>query len=299
MIKNNKFSLAALTFITASMIGTSSCGLTNSEIISRAAQGAINASAAYLTQITPRDEAQIGQQMMRQVASKFKEYTANPALISYVRSVGVQVVKNAVRKNEVNYQFYVLDSPVVNAFTIPGGAVFITTESLKYIKNEAELASVLAHEVGHSENKHTVSTIRRAMAAQGLAEGALRQGDSALVQIIASLSLNLILNGFSRSQEKQADETGVMLASKLGYSTQALSGFLQTLSKLSGGDPSNLVKLFQTHPGSSERITNINNFIAKNRIIITTPVTNETRYKQFISVLPPKIDLKRANTRPQ
>jgi predicted Zn-dependent protease len=299
MWKNNRLKYLSLSLLTASMIGGSGCGLTGGDVLQRAAGAAIGVSAAYLTPISVQDEIQLGQQMIRQVATEYKEYTANPALVSYVRSIGAKVAANASRKNELNYQFYILDSPEINAFTIPGGSVFITTEALKYIKNEAELAAVLGHEVGHNERKHPVATIRRAMAAQGLAQGALSSGDSAIVQMIASLSLNLILNGYSRTQEKEADETGVVLASKLNYNPQALSGFLNTLLSVYGSNPSKLVQLFETHPGPQERVTNINNFIAKNHITVTAPVTNSTRYTQAVSVLPPKIDLNKANSRPQ
>jgi predicted Zn-dependent protease len=295
MLKNKKINNICLSLFTASVIGTSSCAMTGSEIVQRAAGAAINAGSAYLIPISAQDEIQIGQQEIRQVASEFKEYTANPALVSYVRSVGANLVKNATRKNELNYQFYVLDSPVINAFTIPGGSVFITTELLKYINNEAELAAVLGHEIGHNEKKHPVTSIRRAMAAQGLAQGALREGDSALVQIIASTTLNLILNGYSRAQEKEADTQGVLLSTKLGYSPQALTGFLKTLSDATGGEPSKLAKYFQTHPGSNERIANINNFIAQNHITVSTPFTNQAKYKQFVSVLPAKVDQKKVN----
>jgi predicted Zn-dependent protease len=299
MRKNNKIKYLTLSLFTSSMILTSSCGLTGGEVLQRAAGAAINASSAYLVQITPQDEIQLGQQMSKQVASEFKVYTGNSALINYVRTIGADVVKYANRKNELTYQFYVLDSPVINAFTIPGGSVFVTTEALKYMKNEAELAAVLGHEVGHNEMKHTVSTIRRAMAAQGIAEGALRQGDSALVQIIAGLTLNLILNGYSRSQEKEADQVGVLLATKASYSPLALTGFLQSLSNATGGDPSRIVQLFQTHPGSAERIANINSYIAKNNITVKNPILNEIRFKNNIAVLPPKTDLKTVNTKPQ
>jgi predicted Zn-dependent protease len=127
----------------------------------------------------------------------------------------------------------------------------------------------------------------------------LRQGDSALVQIIASLTLNLILNGYSRSQEKEADQVGVLLATKASYSPVALTGFLQSLSNATGGDPSRIVQLFQTHPGAAERIANINSYIAKNNIKVTNPILNEIKFKNNIAVLPPKADLKTVNTKPQ
>jgi predicted Zn-dependent protease len=282
-----------LSVMTVAIPTLSSCGLSQSELLTRAGGAVISAAAGYLTPISAAQEIQIGQEMIAEVAQQFNEYTANADLVNYVRSIGAKVVTQAERKNELNYRFYILESPEVNAFTIPGGSVFITTEALKYINNEAELAGVLAHEVGHNENRHPAESIKRALAAQGLAEGALRQGDSAILQVIASVSLNLILNGFSRAQEKEADLTGTTIISKLNYEPTALASFLKTLSNLTGGkDDSSIVQLLQTHPGSLQRIDNINNFIRTSNIAVTSPITNADGYKRYASVLPAKVALR-------
>lgn len=291
MIKDKKIKALLLSITTLSILGTSSCGLSRQEIVTRAAQGAITASVAYLTPITPAQEIQIGQQAMVEVAKEFKEYTANADLVNYVRSIGDKVIAQASRKNELNYKVYVLDSPVVNAFTIPGGAIFITTECLKYMKNEAELAAVLAHEVGHNENKHPVESIKRSMAAQGLAQGALSSNDGAAIQLIAGVTLDLILKGFSRSQEKESDQTSAIILSKMNYDTDALSGFLATLLSLSS-DPNGLIKLFSTHPGSQERIESLEKYVTTKGIKNSNGNLNEAIYKRYISVLPPKVALK-------
>lgn len=292
MIKNKKIKALMLSLISIGVLGTSSCGLSRQEIVARAAQGAIAASVGYLTPISPAQEKQIGQQVIREVATQYKEYTANKELTAYIEGVAAKVFAQASRKNELNYQIYILESPEVNAFTIPGGAVFVTTELLKYLKNEAELVSVLAHEVGHNENKHPAETIKRAMAAQGLAQGALSSNDNVLVQLIAQVSLDLILKGFSRAQEKEADLTSAVILSKMQYDTDSLSGFLRTLLTLSK-DPGNFVKLFLTHPGSQERIDNLNRFIASKNIGNPSGATNESVYKRYVSVLPPKVNLKK------
>jgi predicted Zn-dependent protease len=289
----NKTKYLVLSLLTVAIPTLSSCGLSKEELLTRAGSAAINAAAAYLTPISTQQEIQIGQQMIGQVAQEFKEYTASPELISYVRSVGAKVVTQAERRNELNYQFYILDNTEVNAFTIPGGTIFITSEALKYIKNEAELAGVLAHEVGHNERRHPASSIKRALAAQGLAEGALREGDSALLQIIGNITLDLILKGFDRNQEKQADETGTSLIAKLNYDPNALSSFLKTLSDLTGGqDSSSIIQLLQTHPGSLERIENLKGYISRNGISVASPVLNEDVYKRAVAVLPPKVALR-------
>jgi predicted Zn-dependent protease len=298
MKKNSKFNIAVISALSVCCISTSSYAISSGEILRRATNAAFGVGAAMLTKITPAQETQIGAQMKTQVFTTYKEYTGNSALLNYVRSVGTKVVNIASRKKEINYQFYILESPEVNAFTIPGGSVFITTECLKYIKNEAELAGVLAHEVGHNERKHTTDTIKRAMAAQGIAQGAFSQNDPALVKVLAGLSLNLILNGYSRKQEKEADETGTSLITRLGYQPKALISFLQTLLAYAGRDPSKFAQLFQTHPGSQERIKNLTAYIAKNRLAVAKPITNDTVFRKYIAVLPAKVSVKAGLSKP-
>ncbi len=291
MIKSKKLKGFLLSITTLSVLCTSSCGLSRQELVTRAAQGAISASIAYLTPITAAQENQIGQQAIAEVAKEYKEYTANADLVNYVRSVGAKVIDQGARKNELNYKVIILDSPVVNAFTIPGGAIFITTESLKYMKDESELVGVLAHELGHNENKHIVESIKRSMAVQGLAQGALTSNDNVAVQLLAQVTLDLILRGFSRNQEKEADETGSLILSRLQYDTDGLSGFLKTLLSLSE-DPKGLIKLFSTHPGSQERVDNLNKFMASKNILNPDGTNNQSIYAKYVSVLPPKVSLK-------
>lgn len=288
MAKNKSIKLMILSALSITMIGTSSCGMSKEELAARAIQGVVTGTVAYLTPITPAQELQIGQEMIRQVASQYREYTANQDLVNYVRSVGAKVIEQGARRNELNYQVYILDSNEINAFTIPGGAIFVTTELLKYLNSEAELVAVLGHELGHNENRHPAESLKRAMAAQGLAQGAL--GDSSALRLAAQATLDLILKGFSRAQEKESDRTGALILSKLNYNTDALTGFLKTLLTVSS-DPSGVVKLFSTHPGSQERIDTLNQYITSQNIKNNSTTTNEDVYKRYVSVLPPKVSL--------
>ncbi len=280
-------SLATVSF---AVLGSSSCGATKEELIARAVQGSIGAAVAYLTPVSLEQEKQIGVQSQAQVFTQYKEYTGNQDLTNYVKSVASKVIDQASRKSELNYQVYIIDTPEINAFTIAGGSIFITTEILKYLNNEAELSGIIAHEVGHNERKHPVSTIKRALALQGLAQGALSQNDPAVIQLLANASLSLILNGFSRKQETEADETGTLIISKLNYQNDALATFLKTLITVSP-DPNGLIKLFQTHPGSQDRINDINQYIGRNNFIKSN-FTNTDVYKKHVSVLPAKAQIK-------
>jgi predicted Zn-dependent protease len=206
-----------------------------------------------------------------------------------VQGIGNRLAQRAKRRNEVKYQFYVVESPDVNAFAIPGGGVFLTTEALKYMRNEAELAAVIGHEIGHVDENHGTESIKRAMLLQNVAEGALSSNDPQVVKLLASIVLDLTLKGFSREQEREADRVGVELAVAQSYAPSGLTGFLNTLLQLSGGDPDGLWAFVATHPGSAERIGLLNAYIREKGLQPANPILNEAQYLRQIAVLPPKL----------
>ncbi len=283
---------ALLTTLAVTMIGTTTASCSREEIINRGIGAAIGAGVGLLqaSSITPEVERQLGAQVRAQILQEYKLYTASPAVVEYVRSVGNRLAAQATRRNEVNYTFDVVDSREINAFAIPGGGIFVTTELLKYLNNEAELAGVLGHEISHVEDKHSQEALRRAMVTQGAVQGGL--SDSQILTAVASLTANLILRGFSRDQEREADRDGVKLATRFNYDEQALSGFLQTLLNVQGsGSGNGLVTLFQTHPNPEERITLIRQYITQNGIDVASPVTNAQGYKAQVAVLGAKLPL--------
>lgn len=279
-----------LTSFLASALLLSSCSqISKEEIVDRATNAAIRGAITLVIPITPQQEAQIGEATKAQIFQQMKPYTQTPALVSYVQGIGNRLAQRAKRRSEVNYQFYVVDSPDVNAFAIPGGGVFVTTEALKYMRNEAELAAVIGHEIGHVDENHGTESIKRAMLLQNVAEGALSNNDPQLVKLLASIVLDLTLKGFSREQEREADRVGVELAVAQSYAPSGLTGFLNTLLQLSGGDPDGLWTFVATHPGSAERIGLLNTYIREKGLQPANPVLNEAQYLRQIAVLPPKL----------
>ena len=122
-----------------------------------------------------------------------------------------------------------LDTDGVNAFAAPGGYVHITRGALALIKNEAELAGVLGHEIIHVTEKHTIRAIQKSKAVQmGAAE--TLSGSSALMERAVTATYdNIVERGFGRAEENESDEMGVTLANKIGYAPNGLVGFLTTL----------------------------------------------------------------------
>ena len=133
------------------------------------------------------------------------------------------------------WTFIVLDTDGVNAFAAPGGYVHITTGLLALIKNEAELAGVLGHEIIHITEKHTIRAIQKSKAVQmGAAE--TLSGSSALMQRAVTATYdNIVDRGFGRADENEADEKGVALANKTGYAPNGLVAFLTTLKDRNKG----------------------------------------------------------------
>ncbi|HWF85201.1 MAG TPA: M48 family metallopeptidase, partial [Vicinamibacterales bacterium] len=173
-----------------------------------------------------------------------------------------------------------LDTDGVNAFASPGGIVHITRGALGLIRNEAELAGVLGHEIGHVAHKHAVNAIRKSKAVQlGTNETLSDRGP--FLDKIANKAYEIVLeNKFDRGDEMDADKEGVTLAQKLGYAPGALADFLTRLDDRNKDQPAQN-GLFASHPETKERIETIRKLAAGK-----TGVLVEARYKTNIKYEP-------------
>jgi predicted Zn-dependent protease len=177
----------------------------------------------------------------------------------YVNLVG-RVVAAQSSRPDLPYAFAVIDSPVPNAFAGPGGYIFLTTGSLRYMSNEAELAGVLAHEVAHVTELHMVKTWRRTNLLQGLSEVAAAADEDAAEYSAAvdQATETLFDKGLDKSFEYEADTVGVDLAALAGYDPAGLPTFLNKLASATekrGG-------WYSTHPPLNERIGRLNRQVA-------------------------------------
>lgn len=185
----------------------------------------------------------------------------NAALESYVNEVGRKVAANTER-GDVNYKFFVLDSPTVNAFAMPGGYIYVTRGLLGLANSEAELAGVLAHEIGHITARHSAERYSQGLVA-GLGLAVLGAAvDTPGVSRAAGVGTDLVMKSYSRSQEYQADELGIRYLSRSGYDTFAMASFLNTLDantkheaslKSRGGGTAG-AGYFSTHPQTDDRV---------------------------------------------
>jgi len=282
-----------LTLLSTGLLSSTLISCSQDELLNRATGAAIGAGIALIQgqTLTPEVENKMGEEVRTQIFQEYRAYTGSQTLINYVRMVGNQLLSHAARRDEVNYRFEIVDSEEINAFAIPGGSVFITTETLKYLRNEAELAAILGHEIAHISQKHTVDSLRRVLIAQGLLQGGLNDQDSGIIRSTAALTLDLILKGFSREQEREADRVGAVLAVRQSYAEEGMIGFLETLQSVSGDSPGGLISFMLTHPGLEERITLLREFLAEQQIQPNNPLLNAGRYRDHVAVLPPKVPL--------
>lgn len=204
--------------------------------------------------LSESDEVALGQQTDQEIAQTYGIYE-DAALNSYVQTIGVRMGKLSHRP-QLAYQIKVLDTPVVNAFAVPGGYVYVTRGIMAYLNDEAELAGVLGHEIGHVAARHTAKEYSKQQLAQlGLGVGYILSEKFRQYAGIANFGVSLLFLKFSRDNEREADNLGVEYSSKSGYDAARMASFFETLERMSdGGSGSGLPEFFSTHPNPENRL---------------------------------------------
>jgi predicted Zn-dependent protease len=226
------------------------------------------------TDIDEPEEIELGRAVTTALGSRYK-LLRDESLTRYVALVGNAVALRSERP-DLRYYFGVLDTDEVNAFAAPGGYVFITRGTLGLMNDEATLAGVLGHEVGHIALRHHGETIKKerqaALTKSGLATGAqiglgfLNVGGvggtavslfgPTVIKAGADAVTTGILKGFSRAEEEQADGVGFKYAARAGYDPAGLRDFLKAVQD-GGKQPAKsgfIAKFTSTHPGADDRL---------------------------------------------
>ncbi len=221
-------------------------------------------AADMMSEWSPEDEQQIGLASAEKMVAIFG-LLDDPALQKYVNLVGQSVAQFASRP--LPYRFGVLDTDIVGAFALPGGYIFITKRALAGMKNEAQLAGALGHEVEHAAARHLETEIRgKKTSAWAVQEGspymdrATNRVPGNINQLRADALIKDLFNtALSRAKEEDADEKGTLMAAWAGYDGAGLMEFLRTLSA-ANTDPGNkryFGQLLSTHPSFDDRITRL------------------------------------------
>jgi len=222
----------------------------------------------HVAGITPEQEVALGLQAAPEMAQQFGGEDPDPKAQGLVDQVGERIVsQSAAGQSPYRYDFHVLnDAETINAFALPGGQVFITEGLLQQMHSEGELATVLAHEVGHVVARHSAQQLAKSQLTQGLTGAAViatydpnDPSSSRNAAVIAAVG-QLVNMKFGRNDELQADQLGVRLASDAGYDPRAMIKVMQTLEQEGGARPP---EFFSTHPNPENRIERIQQAIEK------------------------------------
>ncbi len=208
--------------------------------------------------MSPAQEVSVGAQEHQKIVEQFG-LVKDPALNAYVTEVGRKVTQNTERP-DVQYKFFIVDSPIVNAFALPGGYIYVSRGLLALANNEAELASVLGHEAGHITGRHSAERYSRGVVTT-LGAGVLGAviGSQGASQAL-SLGTNLYLSSYSRGQENEADTLGIRYMARGGYYPEASPSFLYSLQRESeleqalDGQKNAGMNYMSTHPATADRV---------------------------------------------
>ncbi len=189
----------------------------------------------------------------------------NPELIQRLEKIAEPIIADTIRKN-VDYKFRILDSTEVNAFAASNGFIYVTKGLLDIIESDDELAFVLAHEIAHIEKKHAVINYKRAMAlsfmaAIFIAGSGNDSKDNMETALFTSVMLNIIMKGYSREQEREADEVGFAHLKRTGKNYQEHRTLFGKFSDMRQKKIYAINKLFSTHPTPEQRKENLANYL--------------------------------------
>jgi predicted Zn-dependent protease len=207
-----------------------------------------------LVLISESQEIAMGDQSDPQILAEFGR-VPDEALQGYVANVGNKLAAVSHRP-ELEWHFTVVDSPVVNAFAVPGGYIYFTRGIMAYFNTEAELAGVMGHEIAHVTARHSVRQLSRGQLAQlGLAAGSILSPTFGQFGGAAETALGLLFLRHGRDAERESDRLGVGYAAGAGYDPREVSRFFEVLERLSeAGDRQTLPGWLSTHPDPGERV---------------------------------------------
>ncbi|MCY4453967.1 MAG: M48 family metalloprotease [Immundisolibacterales bacterium] len=247
------------------------------------------AGAQSIFGISPEDEKRIGREEHSKILTQFGGAYDDPNLARYVDSIG-QFIAAASNAPEVGYTFTIIDSPIVNAFALPGGYVYLTRGLLALADNEAEVAGVLAHEIAHVTARHGAKRhTKGTLAGLGLAVlGAVTDNDA--LMSLGRVGAHAALSAYSRTEEYEADDLGVLYLSRAGFEPGAMSSFLDKLKRNSAlaasmhGRPATPgLDFFATHPRTRDRVARA--VAAARRTSVSDPIVGRNIYLSKIDGL--------------
>jgi predicted Zn-dependent protease len=200
-------------------------------------------------------EWQLGNQLAAQVQQQV-HLVNDPVALSYIRSVGERI--HAVTPlADRPFNFYIVDDPEVNAFSLPGGHVYVNRGLINKADKADELAAVMAHEISHVVARHAIKQAEQAQEINAIGSILLGNNPNALAQLAGQVLAGGAMARFSRADEKQADDMGLDFMYRAGYDAHGMLDFFQKLLAMEQGGDNAVTRFFRDHPGTNDRIADI------------------------------------------
>ena len=217
--------------------------------------------------LTPADEYQLGGMVIKELRDA-GQIMEDPEISEYVQGVGDRLVGHTAESSAARrFHFYVIKEADINAFALPGGYVCINLGLILATKSESELAGVMAHEISHVTQRHTVRQIQAAqrgsllataaMLAAILAGAAAHDSNVGLAGVMASQSASIQAQlNYSRESEYEADRIGIGVMAASGFEPAGMAAFFETMGRRTGaaGPNAKIIEFLQTHPVTSARV---------------------------------------------
>lgn len=244
-------------------------------------------------QLTPKEEVILGLQARSRMAAQHGGLYPDQALQQYIDQVGATVVQRSEARNApYPFEFHLLRDPqTVNAFALPGGQIFITAGLLRRLSSEAQLASVLGHEVGHVIGRHGAERLAKQQLGQALvsAVGVAAsddQGGGRQAAVLAQAVNQMVSLRYGREDELESDRLGFRFMTEAGYNPKGIVEVMQILANARPGGQS--PEFFSTHPNSGNRIERLQNLIYQT-YPNGVPPQLETGREDFAQVVRPRL----------
>jgi len=231
------------------------------------------------------EEYYVGRAVAARITSTYPLYR-NDRLTDYLNLIGQTIALHTDQPTTFGgYHFALLDTPEVNAFACPGGIILVTRGMLSSVKSEDELAAVLAHEIGHIIHRDGIAAIQSSRWSEALlvigSSAAREFGPKDTAQLVSlfegsidDVFKTLVVNGYGREQEKDADAAALGYLAAAGYDPQGLTGYLNRLEQGGRGAKGGI---FTTHPGTDERLENVR----RAAVVAVDPAALSRRSKRF------------------
>jgi predicted Zn-dependent protease len=233
--------------------------------------------------ISSGEEVAMGQEFAAEIGAEFEIYDDAP-LTAYVQSVGNRITAICDRR-DIDYHFAVIKSDEMNAFALPGGYIYIYTGLMKAVDDEAQLAAVLAHEVGHVTARHATERLTAMYGAQAAVSLLLGENPAEYQLLLANIFSTTGFLAYSRANEYEADRLGTSYTSMAGYDPEGMAELLGKFVDTEASEPSKLEQWLSTHPPARDRIGRVE-VLAASLPLAGTGERNAARYAGMKARLP-------------